>query len=132
LKSVRASLDSERFSDQATKTFPSGYINITTHGETHSKVESLILIIVIDNRNSLVLLGGLHFPILLGAGWLLGRGAGILAVVRIAWLLCVIFRALLVEVIFLLFLIVFFSILGLGALGLLLGCYGVLEGNTKN
>jgi hypothetical protein len=135
LKSVRASLYFKRFSDQATKTFSSGYINITTHGETHCGTNNLILIliIVINNRDSLVLFGGLHFPVLLRASWLLGRGTGILTIIRITWLLCIVLGALLVEVIFLLFLVVvFFSILGLGALGLLLRSYGALEGNNKN
>jgi hypothetical protein len=135
LKSVRASLYFKRFSDQATKTFSSGCINITKHGETHCGTKNLILIliIVINNRNGLVLFGGLHFPVLLGASWLLRRGTGILTIIRITWLLCVVFGALLVEVIFLLFLVVVvFSILGLGALGLLLRSCSASEGNTKN
>jgi hypothetical protein len=84
----------------------------------------VLIVIVINNRHSLVLFGGLHFPILLGTGWLLGRRSRILAVVRVAGFSGIVFRAFILEVIFILILVFVISgVFGLGALGLLLRRY---------
>jgi hypothetical protein len=76
----------------------------------------VILIIVIDNRDSLVLFGGLHFPVLLGTSRLLGGWAGILAVVTVTWLLSIVVGALVLEVILIFVFLIVFGVLGLGGL----------------
>ena len=89
----------------------------------------VFILVIVNDRNRLVLLGGLHFAVLLGTGRLLARWSGVLAIVRVARLLCVVFGALfVVEVIFLI-LLVLLSVLSLGALGLLLWCWIVLFGD---
>jgi hypothetical protein len=79
----------------------------------------VLIVIVINNRHSLVLFGGLHFPILLGTGWLLGRRSRILAVVRVAGFSGIVFRAFFILIL----VFVISGVFGLGALGLLLRRY---------
>lgn len=82
----------------------------------------VILIVVIDDRDSLVLLGSLHLPVLLGASRLLRWRTSILTIVRITRFFGIIFGAFLLKVIFLFLFLVIFTVLGLGALCLLLWC----------
>jgi hypothetical protein len=93
------------------------HYNITVYSSTRSKNSSLvILVIVIDDGNSLVLFGGLHFPVLLGTSRLLGGWAGIFAIVTVTWLLSVIIGALVFKVVLIFVVLVVFGILGLGGL----------------
>jgi hypothetical protein len=81
----------------------------------------ILVVIIIDNRHSFVLLGGLHLPVLLSTSWLLGRRVCILAIVRVTWLRSIIFGAFVLEVIFfLILLLVVSSVFGFGTLGFLL------------
>jgi hypothetical protein len=81
----------------------------------------VLVIVIIDNRNSLVLLGGLDFPVFLSTSWLLGRRAGVLAIVRVTRLRGIVLGTFVFFIIFfIIFLFVVSSIFGLSALGLLL------------
>lgn len=108
----------EKVCDQAYVTFH--HYNITVYSSTCSKERLLVIFVFINYRNSLVLFGGLHFPVLLGTSWLLGRWAGIFTIITVTWLLSVVVGALVLKVVLIFVFFVVLSVLSLGLLGLLL------------
>jgi hypothetical protein len=81
-------------------------------------VSLVIIIIVINDWDSLGLLRSLNLPILLRTGWLLRGRTGILAIVLITRLFGVVFLVIILEVV--LFFFVLIVVFGLGTLCLLL------------
>jgi hypothetical protein len=81
-------------------------------------VSLVILIIVINDWDSLGLLSSLDFPILLSTSWLLRGRTGILAIVLITRLFGVVFLVIFLEVV--LFFFVLIVVFRLGTLCLLL------------
>lgn len=97
---------------------------ITTANDLHVLTSLIFILVIVDDGNSLILLSGLHFAVLLGTGRLFAWWSGVLAIIRVTGLLCVVFGTLVVKVIlFLVFILL--SVLSLGALGLLLWCCSV-------
>jgi hypothetical protein len=82
-------------------------------------VSLVIVIIVIDDWDSLGLLGSLDLPILLRTSWLLRGRTGILAIVLITRLFGVVFLVIFLEIV-LFFFFVLIVVFRLGTLRLLL------------